>query len=352
MAIDTALSAPLNIGVGKYICPPTGWSQEGFITGDNPYWLLPKSRLRWVPPGDERPALHWHLSATPLPDELMARLLELVRGAPGPVASDRLAALYPGLIRMPLDSITSAEIVTYPKSGRLLRVEYAITQYGEVGIVHYAPTEMYEFGEFQMLAYEGKDPGYSKYLQTALNAMESFATGQGTGSEAAEGDEPHKSGRLTAEIEALLPWNIGDEGASESMDFTPEEAKRQVPPPEPAPKAPPAEPPVAETPPAKPVAEAPPPEPARAAPPEQPTAPPPAKVSDEASGKSAEEGAVEHILKQGETIRTIVQERWPDLDTDAVMKKVRDIYAFNLARGNKLEAFGLKAGARVLLPEE
>src|SRR5262249_29117831 len=182
-----------------------------------------------------------------------------------------------------------------------------------------------------------REPSYGEYLQIARAAMETFATGQ---SDAEAEDDARKTARLTEEIESLLPWNIDEEaGGAESLDFTPEQGRQAAPPAEePAPSA------VAEAPPEAPPAEEAEPEPVAEAP------PPPAPKPAEDSGAQA--GAVEHILQAGETIRSVVQQRWPGLDTDGVMKKVRDIYAFNLERGNKLEAFGLKPGTRVLLPEE
>jgi hypothetical protein len=61
---------------------------------------------------------------------------------------------------------------------------------------------------------------------------------------------------------------------------------------------------------------------------------------------------VEYVLKEGETMRTVVKARWPELDADGVMKRVRDIYALNAALGNPLEAWSLKPGVKVLLPED
>ncbi|HEY9871243.1 MAG TPA: hypothetical protein V6D08_18935, partial [Candidatus Obscuribacterales bacterium] len=346
MAIDTALGAPVFLGLGKYICPPAGWAQDGFVTADNPYWLLPKSRLRWSPPGQEGVSLHWHLSPVPLPEALMRALIEVLRVSAGAIDQARLAPLYPGLIRMPLDSVTAAQVVSYPRSGRLLRVEYAISQYNELGIVHYAPTEMYEFGEYEMLAYEGKDPEYSKYLNAAIAAMESFAVGRPLAegpappAEALTEAEPEgrKPSRLTEEIQSLLPWNLAEDMAAtletpqtgeSPLDFTPGSAGPE---PAPQPQEPPAQPEAkpAESPPEQAApAQARVPEPAVQPPATQPTA-----REGEAAMPSPAPGklrTVEYVLKEGETMRTVVKARWPELDAEGVMKRVRDIYALNAA---------------------
>lgn len=365
MAIDTALGAPVFLGPGKYICPPAGWNQEGFVTADNPYWLLPKSRLRWSPPGQEGLSLHWHRSPVPLPEELMRAFIEVLRGPAGALDKTRLAPLYPGIVRMPLDSITTAQVVSYPRSGHLLRVEYAISEYNELGIVHYAPTEMYEVGEYEMLAYEGKDPQYSQYVNIAVAAMASFATGRPlaegpappAGALAEAEPEGRKPSRLTEEIQSLLPWNLPEDlpGALETpqtgqppLNFTPGSAG-----PEPNPEQ--QEPPVQkETKPAEtsPQQGA----PAQARAPEPAALPPaaqPAAREAEPAAPAPSEGKLrtaEYVLKEGETMRTVVKARWPDLDAEGVMKRVRDIYALNAALGNSLEAWSLRPGVKVLLP--
>jgi len=364
MVVGTRLAGPSFLGAGRTIRPPEGWTQTGWVT-ENPLWVLPKSRVRWTPPEAERLSLHWDLSMTPLPEEIMEPFVRLLDGWPGTVAKDLLKPLYPALIRMSLDSITTASLVTYEKSGRLLRVEYAFPEYSELGIVHYSPTEMYEFGEFQILAYEGKDPDFSRLLAVAEASMATFSVGQTevvvqTGGEFEAGPVPAVStaqaaeaasseqGSLSSEWEASLDdWNLPEEGTelapaaataanSGALDFSPGAAETVQAASVPEPPAPAAEP--AERSPA-----------ALAKQTEQSAA------RTEAAGADAPAVAKlrfrTHVLQPGETMKVLVKKRWPNLDDNAVMLKIREIYALNLSLGNAIEAWSLKAGVTIYLPE-
>ena len=59
---------------------------------------------------------------------------------------------------------------------------------------------------------------------------------------------------------------------------------------------------------------------------------------------------IEYVLQEGETMRSIVKERWPELSVEEQSTKAKEIYALNRARGNPLYAWTLKAGDRIWLP--
>lgn len=66
----------------------------------------------------------------------------------------------------------------------------------------------------------------------------------------------------------------------------------------------------------------------------------------------ADEGPLtyEYVLKEGDTIKSIVQVKWPSLSPQEQSDKVKEIYALNRARGNALYAWTIKAGDRIWLP--
>jgi hypothetical protein len=173
MQTQEQLNSRMSLGGNCSIQPPQGWAQEAMVN-DNPLWLLPKNRAKWQPPDAPDVTLHWTLSATPLPQPEMEFLTQLLDGLPGSVSKVYLEELYPALIRIPLTAITEARIVEYENSGTFLCVEYNFEEYGEKGIVHYAPTDKGNFGEFQILAYEGKGEKYDRFLDVAKASMESF----------------------------------------------------------------------------------------------------------------------------------------------------------------------------------
>jgi len=179
MAIDTKLGARVSLGFGRSIQPPEGWSFDGWVL-DDPLALLPKSWLRWNPPGHQRLVLRWNLSPRLLPWEVMDRLVGLLEAPLGELPVSGVAALSPALIRIPLDFVTQAEIISYPYTWPLLRIEYFIPHEWEAGTVHYSPTENYALGEYQMLAFEGNDDAYRKYLAVAQASMQTLSLGQAT----------------------------------------------------------------------------------------------------------------------------------------------------------------------------
>lgn len=280
MAARTELAPPVSLGTGRSICPPVNWSQEGFVN-ENPLWLLPKSRLTWTPPGVEGTSLHWKLSPVPRPAEVINRLLSLLAGEPGPISLDRIAPLYPGLIRMLIESITLAEVVSFANSGNLLRVDYVLTDSQRAGTVFYAPTEMYEFGEIQILAYEGTSPEYGQFLDLARSAIATFRVD------------------LPDEPATYKETHVADPA---KLDFNPQK---------------------------------------------QATLP---ITANEAADSSR--NYIVHTLLAGETMRSLVRTRWPHFDENQIMTKVRELYMLNLSCGNRLEAWNLRPGMVVYLPEE
>lgn len=174
MTADIKLANPVDLGAGRSIRPPEGWIQEGFVT-DNPLWLKPKSRYSWHPRDVDSAILHWQLSEVELPQKLVSAFIEILAGPVGWIAVDELKDLHPGLIRMSLADITRAKIFSLDGSEKLLGVEYFYPDSTEFGIVHYAPTAKFERGEVQILGYEGREPEYSQYWNTAQASMATFS---------------------------------------------------------------------------------------------------------------------------------------------------------------------------------
>jgi hypothetical protein len=171
---DNMLGSPVLLKSGIYMRPPLGWSLQGWIAEDNELLLLPKSRVRWEAPGAAQASLHWELGTAPLPAEAMREFINILRTVPNTVATEKLKPLYPSLIRIPLKLLSSASVVQTGIAGSMLRIEYSMPDEHLAGIVLYAPTELYEYGEYHELAYEGKDPDYGKFLPAAVAAIETF----------------------------------------------------------------------------------------------------------------------------------------------------------------------------------
>jgi hypothetical protein len=104
-------------------------------------------------------------------------LISLLEAPPGPVSTRSLAELHPTLIRVPIDSIASAEVVQYAQTWPLLRVQYRLGEHDEAGIVHFCPTEFFKRGEFQLLGFEGNEPYYTLYLPVAQASMTTWHLG-------------------------------------------------------------------------------------------------------------------------------------------------------------------------------
>lgn len=177
MTIVVKLADPVELAAGTSIQPPAGWTQEGFLSEDNPLWLKPKSRFAWRPPGVETAVLHWHLSEVSLLNEVMSQFIQLLSGESGWIAVEKLESLHPALIRMPLVSVTRARVSSGWESDLRLGVEYFFPETTEFGIVYYSPTEKSDEGEFEILGYEGREPEYSRYWQIARASMDTFASG-------------------------------------------------------------------------------------------------------------------------------------------------------------------------------
>jgi hypothetical protein len=174
---SNTFGAPVFLKSGIYIRPPAGWKQLGWIVDENPLQLLPKSRVSWQPQSDGV-SLHWEVSMTPLPVQAMDALVNILRTMHDRVAIEILQPLFPALIRMSLSSITSAKVIRQGAAGPMLSVEYWMPDEQMAGVVWYAPTELYEYGEYHELAYEGSEPEYSDFVAAAVAAMETFGDPQ------------------------------------------------------------------------------------------------------------------------------------------------------------------------------
>lgn len=295
---QSATSLEMLLGSGRSLVPPEGWLKTGFIT-ENELGLEPKSQMRWCPVETQAVFLHWWLSSSPLPQESMMILQDLVSRVPGWIAIEQILPLYPALIRMPLHCLTRARIVPYPGNFSMLGVEYFIREKSMVGIVFYAPS-LHEYGEYEALAYEGTEPAYSQYWKFARNALETY-------SRLAEGGAGH-AGQPNIEPPLLR-------SAEHSSSKTADEIKKIR---------------------------------AKLHSPESQSS-----ASNKLRRKTAELsrlGTEVHILKPGETIKKIVNERWPHLDEGAREVKHREISALNRIHSNPIETWNLQPGMRILLP--
>ncbi len=398
---EIALTSEMSLGSGRSIQPPDGWLKEGWIT-QSELWLEPKSRLRWCPPATQTVSLHWSLSATPLPAEVMKHLLESVARPPGWLSVDLLLPLSPALIRIPVRGITRATIVAYPDAVRMLGVEYVMQTESKVGLVFYAPTESSDQGEFEILAYEGKEPDYSTFWQAARSALESFRIDRSA---------PKPSAGATQELPDAMPSAIDkplvaamngqglllipESGGVDQAASTPEAPS--LPAPTCAADVPgtteiesladPGDqslpnliqpesttgksvlPPVSESKQSQSitnqhgvVGET---SLSRAKTPEEiklirstqlrSTDAHSTNSSSKPRRRTAELsrlGTVVHILQPGETIKRLVNDRWPDLDEESKEIKRREISALNRIHKNPIETWNLQPGMRILLPAE
>src|SRR5438874_6834632 len=178
----------------------------------------------------------------------MKVLLELMNHNPGDIEIAALKPLQPLLIRIPQEMILRSRLLHFPNSGPLISVEYGSEEFAEAGFICYAATEDSEHGEYQILGYEGKQPGFDKYLDDAIDSLQTFSI-----------NEPENNGDQTNE-------------------------------------------------------------------------------------------PLHHVLEAGETIRLMAANKWPGLSEEDLAARVREIYAFNLARGNPLKLWDLKPGTKVYLP--
>lgn len=172
--IESKLDAPFSLGAGRSIRPPFGWTVEGFVSGNDALRLRPESHVRWCPPGIERLSLHWSKSKSPLSIADRELFAELLRSPMGVLTPSDLAPLCPSLIRIPLFRITRAQVTHLPRYGPFLEIDYFIAEHGEAGIVYYAPTDRFEHGEYQILAYEGKEPAFTTFLSVARKSLRTF----------------------------------------------------------------------------------------------------------------------------------------------------------------------------------
>lgn len=175
--MSIVLEKPVELGEGITLQPPAGWTQTGWVT-DNPLWLEPKDRMDWVPPGASTVVLHWELSSTPLPAEVMTQFVQLLKGQSEPLSIQQILPFYPTLVRMSMDSISRAQVLHFPDAESILCVQYAIERTQEYGVVFYGLTNNSALGEYQMLAYEGKTPEYGQFFEGGKAALNSFRTHQ------------------------------------------------------------------------------------------------------------------------------------------------------------------------------
>lgn len=296
MSVETRLDKAIALGTGRTIKPPKGWEQSGFVS-DNALWLKPKNRLSWQPPQTSNTRILWELNAVPLPKEVMSHLIWLLRAPREHVPIEDLQPLYPTLLRMSLKTIVSAKVLTYPEGGRLLSITYSMPSSQEFGIVHYAPTELSDLGEFEKLSYEGKQPEYGQFLDVARLTLASFTTEEYSQEDQAPISVAAKKNKQTTTLKAVPSVQLGSQGPN-ALPTTPLPKNR--------------------------------------------------RQTAELSALTT----VSHILEPGETILSIVHKRWPGLNEKDAQIKMREIYVINRILKNQVEAWNLKPGMTVFLPKE
>lgn len=174
---ESALDQPFSLGAGRTIRPPMGWTAQGFISGNDHLRLRPANHARWFPHEIRGLSLHWNKSTSPLSPAAADYFAEILRKPLGIVMVEELTPLFPELIRIPILRITRAQVTSLPRYGPFLEIDYFIAEQREAGIVYYAPTERFEFGEFQVLAYEGKEPAFTTFLPVARKSLRTFCDG-------------------------------------------------------------------------------------------------------------------------------------------------------------------------------
>jgi hypothetical protein len=274
---ETTLDQAFSLGAGRTIRPPMGWTAQGFISGNDTLKLRPASQARWSPAGSDRLSLHWNKSMSPLSVETAEYFSEILRKPLGIVTIEELEPLFPELIRIPLIRITQARVTSLPRYGPFLEIDYFIAEKREAGLVYFAPTERFEFGEYQVLAYEGQEPAFTTFLPVARKSIRTFCDGSDFS--------------IPARRTGLVSRKTGS-------------TKKTIP------------------------------------------------RKKTAAVRAAAPGGLlyEYTLKAGETIKTIVRGKWPDLTEEEAKQKVKEIYAVNRARGNAIFAWTLQEGAVILLP--
>ncbi len=174
---ETTLDQPFSLGAGRTIRPPSGWTTQGFISGNDRLRLRPANHARWAPAGVERLSLHWNKSMSPLSTATAEYFAEILQKPLGIVMVEELLPLFPELIRIPLIRITRAQVTSLPRYGPFLEIDYFIAEQREAGIVYFAPTDRFEYGEYQVLAYEGKEPAFTTFLPVARKSLRTFCDG-------------------------------------------------------------------------------------------------------------------------------------------------------------------------------
>lgn len=174
---EYSLDQPFSLGAGRTIRPPSGWVARGFISGNDELRLRPANHARWFPAGVERLSLHWNKSMSPLSPSTAECLICILQKPLGIVLVDELTPLFPELIRIPLIRITRAQVTSLPRYGPFLEIDYFIAEQREAGIVFIAPGDRFEFGEYQILAYEGKEPAFTTFLPVARKSLRTFCDG-------------------------------------------------------------------------------------------------------------------------------------------------------------------------------
>ncbi len=348
-AMSTVLEKPVDLGEGITLQPPTGWTQSGWVT-DNPLWLNPKDRMDWIPPGAKTVVLHWELSASPLPEDVMTQFIELLKGRSEPLSIQQILPFYPTLVRMPMDSISRAQVIHNAGAESVLCVQYAISRSQEYGVVFYGLTKGSALGEYQMLAYEGTAPEYGQYFEAGRAALNSFRTNQRpdfsqkrVAVSAPAGAEPvkrSKFGALTPKEAPSEPTPQAEE-PPRALSAAERYAQKHLPPNQQTPQPEPDDEPVIVR-------------KKKAVPPQpEPEMSPGVKQFQERKPRrrTAELRSLKvlnHILQPGETIKGLVTMYWPGIDEREAEARLKEIYTLN--RIHKNICWSQKPGQLVILP--
>lgn len=353
------LEKSVDLGEGISLHPPSGWTQSGWVT-DNPLWLNPKDRMDWMPPGAKSAVLHWEMSASPLPEDVMAAFIELLKGKSEPLSIQQILPLYPALVRMEMDAISRAQVLYNPDSESVLCVQYAINRTQEFGVVFYGLTKGSALGEFQMVCYEGKGPEYGQFFEAGKAALNSFRTKQVPDfslkrapqsapagaevvkrskfgalkpEEAAPPAPPQTTHQVPSEEPQARAQTLAEKYAAKHLGKPQENAKEQT--------APAAETQIVKK--KKATAEVP--MMSEVSPGvRQPQERKPRRRTAELKTLKV----IHHVLQPGETIKGLVGQYWPNIGEREAEARLKEIYALN--RIHKNICWNQKPGQTVMLP--
>lgn len=164
--MSSVLEKPVHLSEAASLQPPVGWVQSG----------QPASRMVWVPPGAKTVSLHWEVSSTPLSEDLMSKLVELLKGKSEPLSLEQISQFHPSLVRISMESISRAQVLHFADAESVLCVQYAQSDAQEFGVVFFGLTKSSASGEYQTIEYTGKAPEYGQFFEAAKAALNSFRT--------------------------------------------------------------------------------------------------------------------------------------------------------------------------------